>query len=330
MKKGLVSIITPCYNTAHLVSRLLDSVVRQTYIKIEMFMIDDGSTDNIKEVAETYRKRFEDRGYVLEYIYQSNQGQSAAINNGLKLINGEYVIWPDSDDWFRSEYALQSFVKALQEHDDSYAVVRSVPTYVNEIDLSERLAVGYSTDTEQFENCLYNENFFWGAGNYMARVSALDKAISSREIYVAKNAGQNWQLLLPLLYKNKCVTLMESYLNVLERQDSHSRGLYAESLEKQLLRIQSYEETIVATLQKMHMSENERIVYLKKISSKYLLEKINVSIEYKQGNKAFNYYRLYQSSGGKLSRKRLAILYLLNIPILRSIYLMYSKNATNR
>lgn len=42
---------------------------------------------------------FEKRGYSLEYYYQSNQGQSAAINNALKWVKGEFLAWPDSDDF---------------------------------------------------------------------------------------------------------------------------------------------------------------------------------------------------------------------------------------
>ena len=258
MQKGLVSIITPCYNTAHLVSRLLNSVVNQTYLNIEMLLIDDGSTDNLKEVVEMYKDAFTERGYVLIYLYQENQGQSAAINKGLKLIRGEFLVWPDSDDWFRTNDAIELMVKSLEGSDGSYGVVRCLPTYVNENNGKERQAIGYSSDIDQFKNCLYNERFFWGAGNYMVKVAALDNSMPGREIYVAKNAGQNWQLLLPVLYNYKCITLVDSYLNVLERADSHSRGMYADSFDRQMLRIQSYENTVVATLKQMQMDEDRK------------------------------------------------------------------------
>ena len=65
MQKGLVSLLTPCYNAGHLIHRLLDSVLNQTYPFIEMIVIDDGSTDNSEQVIRSYISRFEERGYIL-------------------------------------------------------------------------------------------------------------------------------------------------------------------------------------------------------------------------------------------------------------------------
>ena len=93
-KKGLVSIITPCYNTAGYLHRLLESVVKQTYPDIEMFVIDDGSKDNPKEIVERYIPEFRQRGYQLTYIHQVNSGQSVAIKRGLEMISGEFFVWP--------------------------------------------------------------------------------------------------------------------------------------------------------------------------------------------------------------------------------------------
>ena len=60
MRKNLVSNVTPCYNSAKYLYRLLDSVLMQDYPDIEMFAIDDGSTDNTKEIIESYIPRFQD------------------------------------------------------------------------------------------------------------------------------------------------------------------------------------------------------------------------------------------------------------------------------
>ena len=54
MQKGLVSILTPCYNTGSIVHRLLDSILAQDYPSIEMFAINDGSTDNTEVVIKSY------------------------------------------------------------------------------------------------------------------------------------------------------------------------------------------------------------------------------------------------------------------------------------
>ncbi len=52
----LISLITPCYNTAHLIGNLLDSVLAQDYPKVQMIIIDDGSTDNCRDVVIPIKK----------------------------------------------------------------------------------------------------------------------------------------------------------------------------------------------------------------------------------------------------------------------------------
>ena len=56
--KGLVSIITPCFNGEHLIFRLLDSVLKQDYQQIEMIVVDDGSMDKSKDVILSYVDKF--------------------------------------------------------------------------------------------------------------------------------------------------------------------------------------------------------------------------------------------------------------------------------
>ena len=96
--KKLVSIITPCYNGEKYVDRFLTSVLNQTYNNIELIFVDDGSTDKTKDVVLSFKEQFEKRGYDLIYIYQKNAGQAAAINQGLKVFKGEFLMWIDSDD----------------------------------------------------------------------------------------------------------------------------------------------------------------------------------------------------------------------------------------
>lgn len=283
MQKGLVSIITPCYNTGDILHRLLDSILSQDYPHVEMYAINDGSNDNTEDVIKGYIPKFQEKGYELHYVYQENSGQSAALNNGLKLIKGEYLIWPDSDDYYRSPHALSIFVEELKKHDISYGAVRCIPTYINEKTFDEGIIdpipLAYFNE-HQFENCLYSSNFFWGAGNYMVRMSSFDMVNPSREIYVEKNAGQNWQMLLPLLYSYKCITIKESVFNVLERDASHSRGQY-KTYEQQLVKNYTYQNTVLNTLDKiLSMPCDVRESYKSNIRLKYKINHLDLAIYY--------------------------------------------------
>lgn len=277
MQKGLVSIITPCYNTATYVSRLLDSVLMQTYDNIEMFVVDDGSTDGSFDVVNSYTARFEKRGYILSCIRQENAGQSVAIQNALHYVTGEFLVWPDSDDYYASEYSIEKMVKALQEVSAEFAMVRVqeqvIADHTGAILFINGLNRDYEESSSLFEDCLFvRNNFYFCSGGYMVRMSALLET-TKLDIFTAKDAGQNWQLLLPVFYKYRCLTIPEVLYTVIDRQASHSRGQFA-GYEKTLHKLQVYENTIQGTLDRMQMDPMVRAKYKHDIQIQYLHKKL--------------------------------------------------------
>ena len=96
MKQPLVSILVTCYNQEHCIIKTLESVSQQTYTNWECIIVDDGSTDESAEVIKAFIKgdvRF-------TYVYQDNQGVSAARNTGFKMATGTYINFLDGDDTF--------------------------------------------------------------------------------------------------------------------------------------------------------------------------------------------------------------------------------------
>lgn len=96
---GKVSVIVPIYNTEKYLEKCLDSIRTQTYSDIEVIMVDDGSTDGSKNVANGYAER--DNRFRL--FSQENAGVSAARNHGLDVAEGEYILFVDSDDWLEPQ-----------------------------------------------------------------------------------------------------------------------------------------------------------------------------------------------------------------------------------
>ena len=95
-----VSIIIPTYNRAKLLSRAIKSVLDQTFKDFELFIVDDGSTDNTKEVVREFQKR-DSR---IKYIWQENSGAPARPKNtGIKNAKGNYIAFLDDDDEWLSE-----------------------------------------------------------------------------------------------------------------------------------------------------------------------------------------------------------------------------------
>lgn len=104
-----VSVIIPTYNRAQFLGETIQSVLDQTYTDYEIIIVDDGSTDNTRDVIAQFDTP------KLRYIYQENQGVSAARNNGIQQARGEYIAFLDSDDVFLPQ-RLEKCINYLQQH----------------------------------------------------------------------------------------------------------------------------------------------------------------------------------------------------------------------
>lgn len=95
----LVSVLIPTFNRASTIREAIGSVAAQHYRPVELFVVDDGSTDGTADVVEQCRFQYgNDDGFQLQYIRQNNAGAAAARNHGLRLCHGEYIQFLDSDD----------------------------------------------------------------------------------------------------------------------------------------------------------------------------------------------------------------------------------------
>ena len=320
MQKDLVSIITPSYNTGHLIHRLLDSVLMQDYPYVEMYIVDDGSTDNISEVISNYRNKFSDKGYSLYFSTQPNSGQAAAVNSVLQKVNGEFLTWPDSDDFYISNEAISTFVKSFRQIDEDYGLVRSQPTFLDEETMTPlKPYTTLTNDNNQFENCLFNKNFIWPPISYMIRQELLRCVNPDMQIYSAHHGAQNWQMLLPLLYTYHCYTIKQHIAGVLERRTSFSRGTF-KTYEQQVNYFNGFEESIDYTLDTIkEMPEDKRLEYKMLIHNKYLLEKFNISMGFFQIDKAKLYREEIKKRSIPLSFKEKLKYYLIHYPLVYRI-----------
>jgi glycosyltransferase involved in cell wall biosynthesis len=87
----LVSVVIPTYNRAGIIGATIENLFQQTYSNIEVIVVDDGSTDNTKNVLASYKER-------IRWMSQPNAGPSGARNSGLAMAKGEIIAFQDSDD----------------------------------------------------------------------------------------------------------------------------------------------------------------------------------------------------------------------------------------
>lgn len=99
MEKNKVSIIIPTFNYGHLIAETLNCLLHQSYQNWQAIIIDDGSTDDTKDIVEPFILN-DNRFY---YLQQQNKGVSASRNNGLKLAEGEFIQFLDADDLISQE-----------------------------------------------------------------------------------------------------------------------------------------------------------------------------------------------------------------------------------
>src|SRR6476646_282737 len=92
----LVSILINNYNYERFLKDAIDSALNQTYSKIEVIVVDDGSTDNSRSVIESYQDK-------VTAIFKENGGQASAFNTGFEASQGEIICFLDADDMFQPE-----------------------------------------------------------------------------------------------------------------------------------------------------------------------------------------------------------------------------------
>ena len=101
MNNTIVSFIIPSYNYARYIEQCVHSIQNQTVKDIEIIIVNDGSTDNSKEVIDALAQQ--DSRIVA--IHKENAGVSAARNSAIDVAKGEYLVFVDADDFIALEYA---------------------------------------------------------------------------------------------------------------------------------------------------------------------------------------------------------------------------------
>lgn len=268
--ENLITVLTPAYNAAGYIDRLFDSLLIQTYPNVEIILVDDGSVDNTHDIVEDYIPRFEAKGYQFKYIFQENAGQSVAVKNGLQYVRGKYLVWPDSDDFYATPNALECMANALNSSGQDFAMVRTQENVLEDKTLNRIDIYGKNAHAEEskdlFIDCLLSKNgFYYTPGAYMIDFECFKDYV---DIYVEHAAGQNWQIMLPVLYHYRCITILEPLYSIVERKDSHSRGMY-EVYERKIEKFKSFENTIIETLKRLDMPQIEYQYYEKIIKRKY-------------------------------------------------------------
>ena len=150
-----ISVIVPVYNAEKYLDRCMKSIYDQTFTDYEIILVNDGSTDNSDEICCRYR----DQDDCVTYIKKENEGAGSARNKGIEVARGEYLAFPDVDDWFEPEMYSELYELAKS---GNYDIVFSGANYYSQ-DSGKGLAysrtvncnaVSYTSQKECRENVM--------------------------------------------------------------------------------------------------------------------------------------------------------------------------------
>ena len=290
--KSKVSVVTPVYNGENHLSLMLDSILNQTYPNIEMILVDDGYRDQTVLLAESYREKFSDKGYGYRIVQAKHKCAAAAINQGLPYVTGEYLIWPDSDDILEPE-SVEKRVNFLEAHPE-YQCVRTLSYYFSQ-------KTGERTKADEKTGDLLKEDLFWDilesktfvcCGCYMLKSECFFKIYPERRI-PEYHVGQNFQMLLPYMYRYKCLTISEKLYGVCVRAGSHSRTALTQEEEEQKYR--DYESLVeeIANICGIQDKESRDRILCWKARRRYM-----ISLKYNRKRQAVKALGLLYKCGG--------------------------------
>ena len=206
----LVSIIINNYNYEHFLSDAIDSAINQTYKNLEIIVVDDGSTDNSRDVIESY-------GQKITPLFKENGGQPSAFNTGLQVSHGVVICFLDSDD-ILFPTALEEAVPFFKDPD---VVKLHWPLW--EVDESGNKTGGIIPDSDLDEGNLLEKTIDDGpyryttsptSGNAWAR-SYIEKVFPIRDLMENKHEADAYlSILAPLFGQIKKVPKPQSFYRI--------------------------------------------------------------------------------------------------------------------
>lgn len=149
----IVSIIIPVYKVEKYMNRCIESIMNQTYKKIEIILVDDGSPDNCGKICDEYAKK--DKRVVV--VHKENGGLSDARNAGIDIAKGKYIAFVDSDDYVDNDY-VEILYKAISEDKADIAISSHKVMYENGTILEKATGErNILTQKETIKRILYDE-----------------------------------------------------------------------------------------------------------------------------------------------------------------------------
>lgn len=155
-----LSVIVPVYNVEDYLHKCIDSIINQTFTKLEIILVNDGSTDTSPQICDEYAIK----DLRVKVIHQQNAGVSVARNSGLRAATGKYITFVDSDDWLEATM-YEEMCKITTSENESDVMMCDFKTvkYDKEDEISANIRKGFYSKSqiiaEIYPTLLVTEDF---------------------------------------------------------------------------------------------------------------------------------------------------------------------------
>ena len=213
--KPLLTVVIPVYNVEKYLKRCVESVLVQEWHNYDILLVDDGSTDSSSQICDDYVKAYD----FISVIHKENGGLSEARNTGISHAKGDYVYFPDSDDWLEPqtfkelaevlesrEFDIISFNREFVKGEEDVIVSDSVVTQVFEGKDAFVQMLKHSYITGFANDKIYKKSLF------------VDNNISFPKGKYYEDLGTNYKLFLSA--KNVFATNQKYYHYLIDNPDS--------------------------------------------------------------------------------------------------------------
>lgn len=211
----LISIIVAAYNIEAYLPRCLDSLIGQSYQKLEIIVVDDGSRDSTGDICDRYAKK-DSR---IKVIHQENQGLSGARNTGLSIAVGDYIGYVDGDDWVEPDM-YRAMLKACEDEGAQLAVCSYKKIKKEKVQEQYTQKKYVLTREEALDTYICDNKSYHIYNSVWSKLFRKD-LVENMKFPVGKKSEDIMYTTKALVHTNICVFLDKPYYNyVLDREDS--------------------------------------------------------------------------------------------------------------
>ena len=249
---GRISIIVPCYDVEKYLGQFIVSLLNQTYKTLEVILVNDGANDATTTMLRDAVPRLQAEGYVVKLVEQENMGLGGAVDTGLKHFTGEFLTWPDPDDWLYPN-SIERRIELMRQSPDVGLLRTNADLYIDakgEFEGSFMAKGGPPCRPVELFNDLLFLRYFYAPVCHMARSAMFLDVHPDRSIYFDKRSSQNFQLLVPFVERYPVLQVYESFAAYRVRDDSRSRAPNSDR-RKLIARMEQLLDLAEATLPKL-------------------------------------------------------------------------------